>query len=107
MRDYTRLRVDLTAEPTRHWQRLQKLLEDALIKITSVASRIDLRSVRDMVESLIAGQRNPKVLAGMARRRVRLKHTDLVVSLTPASSMTTHAELAGTVRQVVWPRPRA
>jgi len=35
LRDYTRLRVDLTAERTRHWQRLEKLLEDALIKITA------------------------------------------------------------------------
>jgi transposase len=41
LRDYTRLRSDLTAERTRHWQRLEKLLEDALIKITTVASRID------------------------------------------------------------------
>ena len=74
LRDYTRLRVDLTAERVRHWQRLEKLLEDALIKITSVASRIDLISVREMIEALIAGQRNPKVLAGMARGRMRLKH---------------------------------
>ena len=39
LRDYTRLRVDLTAERTRHWQRLEKLLEDALIKISAVTSR--------------------------------------------------------------------
>ena len=67
LRDYTRLRVDLTAERTRYWQRLEKLLEDALIKITAVASRIDTLSVRDMVEALIAGQRNPRILAGLAR----------------------------------------
>jgi transposase len=39
LRDYTRLRTDLTRERTRHWQRLEKLLEDALIKVTTVASR--------------------------------------------------------------------
>ena len=38
LRDYTRLRVDLTHERTRHWQRLEKLLEDSLIKVSSVAS---------------------------------------------------------------------
>jgi transposase len=93
LRDYTRLRVDLTAERVRHWQRLEKLLEDALIKITSVASRIDLLSVRDMLEALIAGQRNPRVLAGMARGRMRLKHADLVEALTGQFD-DHHAELA-------------
>ena len=38
LRDYTRLRTDLTRERTRHWQRLEKLLEDALIKVSAVAS---------------------------------------------------------------------
>jgi transposase len=93
LRDYTRLRVDLTAERTRHWQRLEKLLEDALIKITAVASRIDLRSVRDMVEALIAGQRNPRILAGLARGRMKLKHADLVEALTGQFD-DHHAELA-------------
>jgi Transposase len=41
LRDYTRLREDLTRERTRHWQRLEKLLEDALIKISAVASTLD------------------------------------------------------------------
>lgn len=82
LRDYTRLRTDLTAERTRHWQRLEKLLEDALIKITTVASKIDTISVREMIEALIAGQRDPKVLAGMARGRMRAKHTALVEALS-------------------------
>jgi len=41
LRDYTRLRSDLTQERTRHWSRLEKLLEDALIKVTAVASTIE------------------------------------------------------------------
>ena len=93
LRDYTRLRVNLTAERVRHWQPLEKLLEDALIKITSVASRIDLISVREMIDALVAGQRNPKVLAGMARGRMRLKHADLVEALTGQFD-DHHAELA-------------
>ena len=48
----------------------------------AVASRIDTVSVRDMLEALIAGQRNPRVLADLARARMRLKHTDLVKALT-------------------------
>jgi transposase len=93
LRDYTRMRADLTGDRTRYWQRLEKLLEDALIKVTSVASRIDTLSVRDMIEALIAGQRDPRVLAGMARGRMRLKYADLVESLTGQFD-DHHAELA-------------
>jgi transposase len=82
LRDYTRLRSDLTGERTRHWQRLEKLLEDALIKVTTVASTIDSISVREMIEALIGGQRDPKVLAGMARGRMRAKHDALVQALS-------------------------
>ncbi|MGB8382914.1 MAG: transposase, partial [Dermatophilaceae bacterium] len=82
LRDYTRLRVDLTAERVRYWARLEKLLEDALIKVSAVASRIDTVSVRDMLEALIAGQRNPRLLADLARARMKLKHADLVQALT-------------------------
>src|SRR6266540_4182135 len=71
LRDYTRLRVDLTHERARYWQRLEKLLEDALIKVSSVASTLDTLSVRDMLEALIAGERDPRVLAGLARGLMR------------------------------------
>ena len=47
LRDYTRLRVDLTRERSRYWQRLEKLLEDALIKVSSVASTLDTLAARD------------------------------------------------------------
>jgi transposase len=57
LRDYTRLRTDLTRERTRHYSRLEKLLEDALIKVSAVASKLDTLSVRDMIEALIAGER--------------------------------------------------
>ena len=81
LRDYTRLRTDLTRERTRHWSRLEKLLEDALIKVTAVASKTGSKSVRDMVEALIAGQRDPRVLAGLARGKMRAKHDRLAVAL--------------------------
>ena len=82
LRDYTRLRTDLTRERTRHWSRLEKLLEDALIKVSAVASKLDTLSVRDMLEALIAGERDPQVLAGLARGRMRAKHDRLVEALT-------------------------
>lgn len=82
LRDYTRMRVDLTHERTRHYSRLEKLLEDALIKVSTMASSLDTLSVRDMVEALIAGERDPKVLAGLARGRMKAKHARLVEALT-------------------------
>jgi transposase len=81
LRDYTRLRTDLTRERTRHWSRLEKLLEDALIKVTAVASKTGSKSVRDMLEALIAGQRDPQVLAGLARGKMRAKHDRLAGAL--------------------------
>ena len=67
LRDYTRLRADLTRERTRYWQRLEKLLEDALIKVSAVASSLGTVSARDMIEALIAGERDSRRLAELAR----------------------------------------
>jgi transposase len=93
LRDYTRTRIDLTRDRTRHWQRLEKLLEDALIKVTTVASKITTVSVRDMVEALIRGQRNPETLADLARGVMRDKRRDLVRALDGRFD-DHHAELA-------------
>ena len=93
LRDYTRLRVDLTRERTRYWQRLEKLLEDSLIKVSSVASGLDTVSARDMVEALIGGERDPHTLAGLARGRMRTKHAELTEALTGAFDEH-HGELA-------------
>src|ERR1043166_3067974 len=60
LRDYTRMRVDLVRDRTRYWLRLEKLLEDALIKVSSLASTLKTISTRDMIEALIAGQRDPQ-----------------------------------------------
>jgi transposase len=93
LRDYTRLRADLTRERTRHYSRLEKLLEDALIKVSAVASSLGTKSVRDMLEALIAGERDPKVLASLARGRMRAKHDRLIQALTGKFD-DHHAELA-------------
>ena len=93
LRDLTRLRVDLTEERSRHKQRVEKLLEDALIKLSTVATDIFGVSGRAMLEALIAGQRDPKVLAELARGRLRVKRAALVEALTGQFS-DHHARLA-------------
>jgi transposase len=93
LRDYTRLRVDLIQERTRHAQRLEKLLEDSLVKLSSVASDILGKSGREMIEALIQGERDPVVLAEMAKGRMRQKHAALIEALTGRFD-DHHAELA-------------
>ena len=93
LRDYTRLRTDLTQERTRHYARLEKLLEDALIKVSAVASTMTTKSVRDMIEALIAGERSPRALADLARGRMKAKRAALIEALTGRFD-DHHAELA-------------
>ena len=81
LRDFTRLRAELVHERTRYWARLEKLLERALIKISSVASTLDTDSTRAMIEALIAGQRNPKALAELAIGKMRPKRAQLAEAL--------------------------
>lgn len=82
LRDLTRARTALTRERGREIQRLEKLLEDAGIKLSSVASEITGVSGRAMLEALIAGQRDPEALADLARRRLRSKIPALTEALT-------------------------
>jgi transposase len=82
LRDYTRARTHLTQDRTRCWQRLEKLLEGALIKVSSVVSKLTTLSARDMIEAMIAGERDPAALAALARGRMKAKHAALVEALT-------------------------
>jgi transposase len=66
LRDLTRYRTKLTQERVRETQRIQKLLEDAGIKLDSVATDVLGKAARRMLEALIAGERDPEVLAQMA-----------------------------------------
>jgi transposase len=81
LRDLTRTRTMVTRERSREIQRLEKLLEDAGIKLSSVASEITGVSGRAMLEALAAGERDPAVLADMAKRRLRLKIPELTEAL--------------------------
>jgi transposase len=88
LRDLTRTRTVITRERTREVQRLEKLLEDTGIKLSSVASDITGVSGRAMLEALIAGQRDPAVLAELSRGRMRQKIGALTEALT--GRFTTH-----------------
>ena len=82
LRDLTRYRADLVAARTAEKQRAEKLLEDAQIKLSVVASDIFGVSGRDMLAALVAGERNPQVLAQLARRSMRKKITVLEEAFT-------------------------
>jgi len=73
LRDVTRYRIDLVGVRTVEKQRVEKLLEDAQIKLSVVASDIFGVSGREMMAALIGGQTNPKVLARLARDRLRAR----------------------------------
>ena len=77
LRDLTRTRTAIIRERAREIQRLEKLLEDAGIKLSSVATDITGVSGRAMLEALIAGERDPAVLADLAKRRLRSKIPEL------------------------------
>jgi transposase len=77
VRDLARARFDLVEDRTRVKQRVEKLLEDALIKISSVLSDIHGVSGRAILDALIAGQRNPRVLAELAKGRARARRAAL------------------------------
>jgi len=81
LRDYTRARTRLVQERTRCFQRLEKLLESALVKLSSVASKLTTESAKDMMKAMIAGERDPHTLAALARTRMKAKHDDLVEAL--------------------------
>jgi transposase len=81
LRDLTRYRVALVEEQAATANRIQKLLEQANIKLASVASDVLGVSGRLMLEAIIAGETDPEQLAGMAKRRLRSKKDELRLAL--------------------------
>src|SRR5215472_10021508 len=81
LRDLTRQRTQLIGERSAAINRIQKVLEDANIKLASVATDVLGASGRDMLEALIAGETNPAELADLARRRLREKIPQLQLAL--------------------------
>ena len=71
LRDLTRTRTQFIRERARHVQRLQKVLEDANVKLSSVLSDITGLSGRRILTALVAGERNPVKLASLAHASVK------------------------------------
>jgi transposase len=71
LRDLTRTRLQLVRDRTREWQRLEKLLEGALVKLSSaVSSLARVKSARTILGAIADGQRDPKALAALAAAQV-------------------------------------
>jgi transposase len=77
LRQRTRYRRKLIEQRTSELQRLAKVLEDGGVKIDSVASSLTTMSARDMIEAMIGGERDPAVLARLARGVMRRKIAEL------------------------------
>jgi transposase len=81
LRDLTRTRKQLTREIAQHTLRLQKILEDANLKVASVLSNILGKSGRAMLDALVAGETDPERLADLAQGTARKKRASLIESL--------------------------
>jgi transposase len=81
LRNLTRYRRSLVNDLTRETQRLEKLMEDTGIKLSSVTHSLRSKSGRLMLEALVAGERDPLVLAELAQGKLRSKRTELAQAL--------------------------
>ncbi|MCB9852524.1 MAG: IS110 family transposase [Planctomycetaceae bacterium] len=82
LRDFVRTRMTLTAERAKHVNRIQKVLEDANLKLSSVATDVLGVSGRLMLNAIVAGEIDPGILADLARGRMRSKRPELRDALT-------------------------
>lgn len=94
LRDLTRLRKAQINERIRAIQRLEKVLQDAGIKLTSVASQTYSKSARAMLEALLAGITEPEQLAELAKARMRSKIPQLREALANRFDVAHHGIMA-------------
>jgi transposase len=81
LRDLTRTRKQLVREISQHSSRIQKILEDANLKLGSVLSDVLGKSGRAILRALIGGETNPEKLADLAQGTARKKRTELIEAL--------------------------
>jgi transposase len=93
LRDLTRLRTAITQERTRAIQRLEKVMQDAGIKLTSVASQAYSKTARAIMSALLAGVSDPAELAALAKGRLRSKTGRLTEALANRFRLTHHGVL--------------
>jgi transposase len=96
LRMLTRYRVQLMGDRTRETVRLEMMLEDASIKLSTVASSLTTLSARVMLQAMVEGERDPLVLAEMAKGRMRRKIPDLGQALEGHFDAH-HARMANTI----------
>lgn len=82
LRDLTRYRRALTEERSREVQRLDKVLQDASIKLSAVVSTLQTQTARAILAGLVAGRDDPAWLAGLAKGRLKDKQPELAEALT-------------------------
>jgi transposase len=95
LRDLTRYRKRQIEERTREVQRLEKVLQDAGIKLSSVATRVLGASGRAMLDALVEGTADPEVLADLAKARLRKKIPASKEALEGHFSKDHHALMVG------------
>lgn len=81
LRDMTRTRKQLVRELSQHTLRVQKVLEDANLKLGSVLSSVVGKSGRAMLNAIIEGETNPEKLADLAQGTVKKKRNELIEAL--------------------------
>ena len=101
LRTHTRYRRHLTQARTAEKQRVEKLLEDGHLKLSSVISDIHGVSGRDMLDALAAGQRDPHALAAMARGKMRGKIRRLEEALECSFFTDEHAAVLAMMLAVI------
>src|ERR1039457_5497516 len=101
LRTHTRYRRHLTQARTSEKQRVEKLLEDGHLKLSSVISNIHGVSGRDMLDAIAAGQRDPHALAAMARGKMRGKIRRLEEALECSFFTDEHAAVLAMMLQVI------
>jgi transposase len=95
LRDFTRTRLQLVRDRTREWQRLEKLLEGALVKLSSVLSSLArTKTARVIIEAMAGGERDPRKLADLAAGNARRKRDQIARALTGSLFDDHHARLA-------------
>jgi transposase len=107
LRDLTRTRKQLTREISQHSSRIQKVLEDANLKLGSVLSDVLGKSGRAMLAAIIAGQSDPQRLADLAQGTARKKRSELIQALQGRvrdhhrGLLRVHLEVISTLEQAV------
>jgi transposase len=107
LRSLTRTRSRLAQDQVRHQNRVEKILEDALLKISAVISDLFGTSGRRFLDALVAGERSPAALAALGDRRLRATQQQLAGALTGrfrdirAFEIATHLRLIDTINDEI------